>query len=187
MNHKEWRERKFKLKSVSTEPQGYWWENRLDLADKEQLKSYIQVLLNDIKELRAGLIGTVTDAEIRDMIKWKYGWIGTTNGEIARIIFEIACSIRNRIARPESAKIANLRDRLDSAERKAEYLSKQLEENTLNKEIEKHKEMFKRLCMVHREDVRRRKEVRRFRLVNFSTAEIEQELERRKNLLENKK
>lgn len=180
MNRKEWRKRKFELRRVSAEPQGHWWEKRLDLADKEQLKSYIQVLLTELKDLRAGLIGTVTDDEIRAMIKWKYGWIGTTNGEIARIIFEIVCSIRNRMAQPESAKVINLRERLDSAERRAEYLAKQLEESALNKEVEKYKDMFGRICVVHREDVRKRKEARRFRLANFSIEEMEREIARKK-------
>ena len=180
MNRKEWRERKFRLRSVSVKPDRYWWENRLDLADKQQLKSYIQVLLADLNDLRAGLIGLVTDDEIRKMIKWKYGWIGTTNGDIARIIFEIACCIRNRMAQPESAKVINLRERLESAERRAEYLAKQLEESELNKELDKHKDMFKRICAIHREDVRKRKEVRRFRLANFSIAEMENEIARKK-------
>ncbi len=180
MNRKEWRERKFTLGSISTEPTGYWWEHRLELADKEQLKSYIQVLLNDIRDLRAGLIGTVTDAEIRDMIKWKYGWIGTTNGEIARIIFEIACTIRNRMQRPESAKVISLRERLNSAERKVESLTKQLEEAELDKRVAYYRDMYTRLYKIHNEDVRRRKEVRRFRLVNFSIAELEAEIARKK-------
>lgn len=180
MNKGEWRKRKLALRSVSVAPVGYWWEKRLDLADKEQLKKYIQVLLADIQALRAGLIGTVSDDEIRDMIKWKYGWIGTTNGDIARIIFEIVCSIRNVIVQPESAAVINLRERLDSAERKAAYLAKQLEESELHKEVEKYKDMFKRLCAVHEEDVRRRKETRRFRAANFSIAELEAALARKK-------
>ena len=134
----------------------------------------------DLRDLRAGLIGTVSDDEIRDMIKWRYGWIGTTSGSIARIIFEIVCSIRNQIVQPESAKVVILRERLDSAERKAEYLAKQLEESELNKEIEKHKDMFRRICAIHREDVRKRMEVRRFRLCNFSIAEMENEIARKK-------
>lgn len=180
MNRDEFRKRGFALRRVSTEPVGYWWEKRLELADKEQLKAYIQVLLADLRALRAGLVGSVTDAEIRDMIKWKYGWIGTTNGDIARIIFEIACSIRNRMARPESATVLNLRERLDSAKREVERLAKKLEESELNKELESHKEMYRRLSAIHREDVRRRKEVRRFRLANFSVEEMEREIARKK-------
>lgn len=180
MNRDEFRKRKFTLRSISTEPVGYWWEKRLELADKEQLKSYVQVVLADLRDLRAGLMGTVTDAEIRDMIKWKYGWIGTTSGEIARIIFEIACSIRNRVVQPESAKIINLRERLDSAERRAEHLAKSLEEAELDKRVSYYRDMYTRLHKIHCEDVRRRKEVRRFRLVNFSIAELEAELARRK-------
>lgn len=180
MNHREWRKRKFALRSVSIKPVGYWWEKRLDLADKGQLKGYIQVLLADIQNLRAGLIGTVSDDEIRDMIKWKYGWIGTTNGDIARIIFEVVCSIRNQVVQPESAKVISLREELDSAKRKAESLAKQLEESESHKEVEKYKDMFKRICAIHNEDVRRRKEVRRFRADNFSITELEAALARKR-------
>lgn len=153
MNRKEWRERKFKLCSVSTQPSG---------------------------DLRAGLTGTLSDDEIRDIIKHSYGWIGTTNGEIARIIFEIACKIRNRIAQPESAKVIDLRENLDSAERRAEYLAKQLEEAELNKKVSHYRDMYSRIHKIHVEDVRRRKEVRRFRLANFSIEEMENEIARKK-------
>lgn len=178
MKRDEFRKRKFALRSVSTAPEGYWWENRLELADKEQLKQYIQVLLVDVKDLRAGLIGNVTDDEIRDMIKWKYGWIGTTNGEIARIIFEIACSIRNRVARPESVKIINLRERLDSAERRAKWA----EEAAGREKQNDWRDRYNRLHKIHVEDVRRRKEVRRFRLANFSIEEMEREIARKKSI-----
>lgn len=182
MNRKEWRERKFVLRRVSAEPAGYWWEGKLELLDRKQLEANIQVLLADLKDLRAGLIGTVTDAEIRDMIKRKYGWIGTTNGSIARIIFEIVCSIRNRIAQPESDKVINLRERLDFAERKAERLTESLEESELHGQVKHYRDMYSRLSKIHREDVRRRKEVRRFRLANFSIAEMEQEIARKKTI-----
>jgi len=183
MDRDEFRKRKYALRSISTEPIHHWWEKRLDLADKEQLKEYIQILSTELNDLRVGLIGTVSDEEIKEMIKWRYGWIGTTNGEIARIIFEIVCSIRSQVVQPESAKVIFLRERLNSTERKVEYLTKQLEDAELEKRVVYYRDMYTRIFKIHKEEVRRRKEVRRFRADNFSITELEAALARKRRVM----
>lgn len=120
----------------------------------------------------------MTDAEIRGLIRWQYNR-GKDLSPMAEIIFRIACMVRDICQRPESDTILRLRERFDMSEHSAKtcwgLLKKADDQNVW-------RERYHRLHKIHCEDVRRRKEVRRFRLVNFSVAELESELQRRQML-----
>lgn len=119
-------------------------------------------------------MSTLTDEQIRSIIRWNYKGIQT--GTMARIIFGICCIVRDRIQGwAESEELAKLRDEL--------MVARQCQESLLIALAEERdtdwRERYLRLHKIHVEDVRRRKEVRRFRLTNFSIAELGAELQRR--------
>ena len=112
----------------------------------------------------------MTDAEIRALIRWQYDRGRKDPSPMAEIIYRIACMVRDRIQTwTESDIILNLRARLAMAE-----FSKNAAFRILEQERQTDwRDRYYRLHKIHREDVRRRKEVRRFRLANFSIAEME--------------
>lgn len=120
----------------------------------------------------------MTDDEIRSLIRWQYNR-GKDLSPMAEIIFKIACMVRDRLQQPESDTVLNLRERLDMSERGAktcwEHLKKADDQN-------EWRERYHRLHKIHCEVVRRLKEVRRFRPANFSIAELEAELQRKKEI-----
>jgi hypothetical protein len=117
----------------------------------------------------------MTDEEIKSIIYWKYR--GGPDSPMGQIIFEIACYVRDRVQTwTESDIILNLRERLKMAEDSKAVAWRHLKEAD-NQNI--WRERYYRLHKIHVEDVRRRKETRKFRLTNFSIAELEEELKSR--------
>lgn len=115
----------------------------------------------------------MTDEDIKNFIRWFYR--GNPNGPMAQIIFEIGCKIRDRINRPESVEILQLKQEIEHLKRDNKYYH----ERAYPVFHTDWKERCYTFIRIHNEDVRRRLEVRRFRLANFSIAELQAELQRR--------
>lgn len=144
------------------------------LTQEEWEKSY----LGEFYDLATRQPGKgMTDRDIRGLIKWQYDHGREEPSPMAEIIFKICCMVRDRIRNwKETDIILNLRERLALAEREKES-AKDYVEKIKNEAI--WYDRYLRIHKIHREDVRRRKEVRKFRLTNFSIQELEAELVRR--------
>lgn len=121
----------------------------------------------------------MTDDEIRALIHWQYDRGRTPASPMAEIIFKIAVMVRDICQRPESKTILNLRERLEAAERSAKYAWEAAEREKNTDWRERYHQLHKMYAENFERRKQERKEVRRFRLANFSVDELRAELTRR--------
>lgn len=123
----------------------------------------------------------MTDDEIKHVILWNYR--GNHNGPMAQIIFDICKLVRDKCQQPESETVAALQKRVSYLEWEVGMRiadAKRASEHTegINWR-ERYDRLHKAFVENWQERKQLRKEVRRFRLANFSVEELRTELTRR--------